>query len=418
MNSLKNTTGTMAEIDNTISKNRETSEISDAQLHSSKMESLGNLAGGIAHDMNNILASIMAVASAMDAEMSEEHPYADDVKDILSACNRGSRLTRSLLSFARRHRVNFAHINLNDTVKEIGVILSRTASKEVTFSIDLSPLNMPVLADPDQLNQVLMNICMNAIDAMDGKGLITISTDIINAPKTAKKKSVTDPDKYCRITVSDTGSGIPGELHDKIFEPFFTTKPKGKGTGLGLAMAYGTMKKHGGNIYIDPMYKGGTSFIIELPMLKDINPSDLIKSTKQVDSYLKKEHHQGTIMLIDDEDLFRTSAKRILQKLGYTVISFPNGKIASEAFEKCHNDIDAVILDMIMPVMGGRDTFHRLQQIRPDISILIASGFTEEENIKDLMDNGALCFISKPFDMKSLSDALSSIPNNKKTVFN
>ncbi|MBN2801737.1 MAG: response regulator [Deltaproteobacteria bacterium] len=380
----------------------------DDLLHSQKMESLGNLAGGIAHDMNNILASIMAVASAMDAEMSDSHAYSDDVKDILNACKRGSRLTRTLLSFARRHRMNFINVNLNDIVEEISIILSRTLPKEIKLELDLSKEDLPVSADPDQLNQVIMNICMNAKDAMELSGNIKISTLSMPESFTDASDSLSCK-KICRIVISDTGSGIPAHLRKKIFEPFFTTKSKGKGTGLGLSMAYGTIKKHDGDIYIDDGYSGGTSFVIDLPELNNIRPSEFIKSTLEIDNFIKQNTNSGKIMLVDDEDLFRTSAKRILQKLGYKVITFPNGKMACDAFKICKDEIDVVILDMIMPVMGGRETFFKLKEIRDDISILISSGYTEEENIRDIIDNGASGFISKPFDMKSLSEALSKI---------
>ncbi|MBN2718348.1 MAG: response regulator [Deltaproteobacteria bacterium] len=372
--------------------------------HAKKMEALGALAGGMAHDMNNILASIMAVASAMDAEMPPDHPYADDVKDILNACKRGSKLTRGLLSFARRHRVNFADVQANDVVREVETILSRTISKGIIVETQLSSNLKHITADPDQLNQVLMNICLNAVDAMGNNGVLKITTE--NAILTQEDLWSTPespPGDFVQITIQDTGPGIPREIHEKVFEPFFSTKPKGKGTGLGLAMAYGTVKKHKGVIRIDSTYENGTAFIIQIPASSSTQATGAQPGSGK---FQFSQAHSGTILLVDDEDLFRISAKRILEKLGYTVLCACNGQEAVELFSVKHSVIDIVVLDMIMPVMGGRETFFNLRRIDADIPVLIASGFTEEENIKDILSQGAIGFIGKPFDLQSLSEAL------------
>lgn len=376
----------------------------EEQIHAKKMEALGALAGGMAHDMNNILASIMAVASAMDAEMTEDHPYSDDVKDILNACKRGSKLTRGLLSFARRHRVNFADIQINDVIAEVETILSRTVSKGVTVETQLEDKLPNATADPDQLNQVIMNICLNAIYAMANHGQLTIQTETtVLTQDELWSNPEAPPGNFIQITISDTGPGIPKELHEKVFEPFFSTKPKGKGTGLGLAMAYGTVKKHKGIIRIDGDYHQGTSFVIQLPA----NDSDLSHPhTTQREKFHLPPPNSGTILLIDDEDLFRISSKRILEKLGYKVLCATNGKEATKLFSTQHHQIDLVILDMIMPVMGGRETYFELHKIDQDVPVLIASGFTDEDNIKDILAHGAIGFIPKPFDLQSLSEAL------------
>ncbi|MBN2344187.1 MAG: response regulator [Deltaproteobacteria bacterium] len=378
--------------------------VAEELMHAKKMEALGALAGGMAHDMNNILASILAVASAMDAEMPTDHPYATDVKDILNACKRGSKLTRGLLSFARRHRVNFADVQANEIVNEIETILTRTISKGISIETRLEESLHCITADPDQLNQVLMNICLNAVDAMKNQGRLIIETEnIVLTSEELWSNPEAPPGDFVQITIRDTGPGIPKELQEKVFEPFFSTKPKGKGTGLGLAMAYGTVKKHNGIIRIDSDYQHGTSFVIQIPAnaYTSSKPAPIVQ-----DKYRLSSDHSGTILLVDDEDLFRISSKRILEKLGYNVICCTNGKEAAELFSTRHNEIDIVILDMIMPVMGGREAFFKLRGIDASVPILIASGFTEEENIKDILSNGAIGFIGKPFDLQSLSDAL------------
>ena len=375
--------------------------------HGKKMEALGSLVGGMAHDMNNILASIMAVASAMDAEMPEDHPYAADVQDILNACKRGSKLTRGLLSFARRHRVNFADVQSNDVVKEVETILSRTITKGIVLKTNLADNLQHVTADSDQLNQVLMNICLNAVDAMGDSGTLTIRTEnVVLTQKELWSAPECRPGQFVQITIQDTGPGIPAEIREKIFEPFFSTKPKGKGTGLGLAMAYGTIKKHKGVIRIDSTYKKGTAFVIQIPAASNHQNATTAASGGK---FQFSQVHSGTILLVDDEDLFRISAKRILEKLGYSVMCACNGQEAVEIFENNNQQIDIVVLDMIMPVMGGRETFFKLREIAADIPILIASGFTEEDNIKDILSRGAIGFIGKPFDLQSLSQALPPV---------
>ncbi|MBN2527662.1 MAG: response regulator [Deltaproteobacteria bacterium] len=380
----------------------------EEQSHAKKMEALGALAGGMAHDMNNILASIMAVASAMDAEMPPDHPYADDVKDILNACKRGSKLTRGLLSFARRHRVNFADVQANDIVKEVETILTRTISKGISIQTKLDENLKHINADPDQLNQVLMNICLNAVDAMGNHGIITIETKNItlSSSEVWPMAECTSCD-FVQISINDTGPGIPRDIQEKVFEPFFSTKPKGKGTGLGLAMAYGTIKKHKGTIKIDNAYLAGTSFVIQIPITTGFQHAIPGASDGKFEF---SDMHSGTILLIDDEDLFRISAKRILEKLGYQVLCAQNGLEAVELFSHMYDDIDIVVLDMIMPVMGGRETFFKLREIRSSVPVLIASGFTEEDNIKDILSQGSVGFIGKPFDLQSLSQALPPVP--------
>ncbi len=392
-----------------IKNNSETQDTNIEELtHAKKMEALGSLAGGMAHDMNNILASIMAVASAMDAEMPPDHPYADDVKDILNACKRGSKLTRGLLSFARRHRVNFTDVQPNDVVREVETILSRTISKGIRVETNLDEDLKCITADPDQLNQVLMNICLNAVDAMGNNGHLVIQTENTVVTSEALWSSPeTPPGDFVRITIRDTGPGIPKEIQDKVFEPFFSTKPKGKGTGLGLAMAYGTVKKHNGIIRIDNEWEGGTSFVIDLPAMA--NSKCATGQGMDGKFHFSQQMRSGTILLIDDEDLFRISARRILEKLGYTVMCANNGQEAVELFSQKHAEIDIVVLDMIMPVMGGRETFFKLRQIAGDIPVLIASGFTEEDNIRDILSQGAIGFIGKPFDLHSLSLALPPV---------
>jgi signal transduction histidine kinase/CheY-like chemotaxis protein len=388
--------------------NQPLSKLDEKLYHAQKMESLGALAGGMAHDMNNVLASIMAVASAMEAEMTADNPFADDVKVILNACKRGSNLTRSLLGFARRQRMNATVVSINKIVKEVKNILTHTLPVEIDIVLNLDTKLKNVMADEDQLNHILINICLNAADAMKGAGTLTIETQNIHISEQNFKPYENIPTgDFVSVSVTDTGPGIPEEIENRIFEPFFTTKPKGKGTGLGLSMAYGIIKKHGGRIKIAKGCKKGAKVIVELPAVNE-------KAKKQT-MYARSpitEEKKGTILLVDDEDLFRTSSKRILGKLGYKVIDAKNGKEAIELFKKTSEKIDMVILDMIMPVMDGRKTFFELKKLDSQISILIASGFTEEASIKDLMDHGAIGFLGKPFDMQSLSSILPGIKNN------
>jgi nitrogen-specific signal transduction histidine kinase len=375
------------------------------------MESLGILAGGMAHDMNNILASIMAVASAMEAEMPTDSSFHCDVRDIMAACRRGSRLTRSLLSFARRHRLNNRVFSLNSTISEVESILSRTVPRGISIVLDLDDRLANVLADSDQMNQIILNVCINAVDAMGDSGRLTIETHNVSIHGPANDRSpALPPGQYARVVIRDTGTGIPREYLERIFEPFFTTKSRGKGTGLGLSIAYGTLSKLGGAIHVGKSGRSGTEMIIDLPSVESgVEPA--IESASQMLSM--PSDRAGTVLLVDDEPLFRFSARRILEKMGYTVIGADNGEEAVALFEQNLDAVDFVILDMIMPVLGGRETFYRLRNLRPDIPVIIASGYTDEESIRDILADGASAFISKPFDLRSLSEVLPSAGNQK-----
>jgi len=380
------------------------SQLEEQRIHASKMESLGTLAGGMAHDMNNILASIMAVASAMDAEIPDDNVYKPDVQDILRACKRGSKLTRGLLGFARRHRMNKSTISLNTSVLEVQNILSRTLSRQIDIVVEIDDELQNTVADSDQISNVLMNICINAVDAMGGSGILklrTCNTSVTEAD--SSKHQDVKPGKFVCLIVTDTGTGMPQDTISRVFEPFFTTKPNGRGTGLGLSMAYGTIRKHGGFIDIKSKVTVGTTVRIFLPATP--NRLSTIPPLPMKTSDLPRSNE--TVLLVDDEDLFRQSAKRILERLGYTVLTAENGHRALEVHQQNSDEIDMVILDMMMPVLGGRATFETLHTVAPDLPILIASGYTEDDNIKALLDEGAVGFISKPFDLQSLSDALA-----------
>ena len=372
----------------------------DLDLQGQKMEALGLLAGGMAHDMNNILAAIAVVASAMEAEMPRDHPYWDDVQDILSACNRGSKLTKSLLGFARKQRMNQEPISLNDAVTEVQGILSRTVSREIEIVCDLDERLCKVIGDADQLSTVILNICLNGIDAMEGSGTLTIhtcNTSVVHPGPGAPNG------RLVHVSISDTGPGIPRGIVDRVFEPFFTTKPKGKGTGLGLSTAYGVVSRHSGEIEVTSTGPEGTTISIYLPAIA----SDCAAIEKTGGSRPVLGHHRGRILLVDDEDLFRASARRILEKLGYSVIMARNGKEALEIHADRAGEINLVILDMAMPVMAGKETFELLKARSPSLPILLTSGYTDEESVRELLESGAIGFVSKPFDLESLTRALT-----------
>jgi signal transduction histidine kinase len=234
-----------------------------------RLESLGTLAGGVAHDINNILASVMVVASAMESEMAADNPFRDDVRDILDACVRGTKLTRGLLHFARRHQIRWRPFCLNTVVEETVRFLSGTSPAGIEVSLRLCPSPLSVSGDTELLAEAIMNVCRNGLDSMTGPGTLTIETSTVTrTPAECPVGFDTVPGEFARIAVMDTGCGMPPEVIDRAFEPFFTTKQNGKGAGLGLAITYGAVRKHRGVIEIESAADKGTTVRIDIPLTK------------------------------------------------------------------------------------------------------------------------------------------------------
>ncbi|MBN2716039.1 MAG: response regulator [Deltaproteobacteria bacterium] len=369
---------------------------------SQKMEAIGRLAGGVAHDMNNVLGAIMGSASALDSEPLLDGEQRADVENILVACRKGRDLTRDLLGFARKGKYVKEAISLNEIAQEVKSLLARTIQKTIRVETALADNLAYVEGDRSQIHHALMNICINGADAIDGTGVLTVRTQNISVPDTARATfNGVAPGEYVQLTVTDTGSGIADDIIDKVFEPFFTTKPKGEGTGLGLSMAYGVIQNHGGAISLSST-PNGTTVTIQLPAVPHAEVSHPDKPAPRISSHPRK----GSILLVDDEQIIRNAAGRLLTKLGHDVIMADNGVRGLEIFKARKNEISLVLLDIIMPEMDGIDTYERLIELQPTVNVVLISGYSKDERVEKLLASGAVQFVQKPFDVDTLASAI------------
>ena len=370
-------------------------------LQAQKMEAIGTLAGGIAHDFNNLLMVIQGNVSLMLLQLEAIHPHYEMLKNIEKQVQNGSKLTGQLLGYARKGRYEVKPLLLNYLVREISEAFGRTR-KNITIHHELSQGLFPCEADQGQIEQVLMNLFVNAADAMPEGGDLSLKT--VNITHEEIKGKLYDPKAgdYILLTVADTGIGMDHKTLDHIFEPFFTTKELGRGTGLGLASVYGIIKGHGGYIDVESEKGYGTTFKIYLPA-----------SVKKVQEGVKTAglimKGTGTVLLVDDEEEVLNVGDGFLKAMGYQVITAHDGKEATEVYRKHQESIDLVVLDIVMPVMGGSEVFDRLKKINPDIKVLLSSGYSIDGEATKILERGASGFIQKPFNIKQLSQSIHEI---------
>ena len=381
-------------------RQREQAEEKTEQLqhqlqHAQKMEAIGTLAGGIAHDFNNLLQGIQGYCELLLFKNTDQPPR--DMQEILRAAKRGGELTRQLLTFSRKVESNLAPIDLNQVISDMRDMLERTIPKMIKVKLHLKTNLSFVKGDSSQLEQVLMNLAVNARDAMPEGGLLTIGTeDVVLDPQYHLILPEIAPGPYVLLTVSDTGQGMDLATQNRIFDPFFTTKSVGKGTGLGLAIVYGIVKNHQGHItcYSEPAK--GTAFKVYLQAIT--HNAATIREEAADDMPRGTE----TILLIDDEVFIREIGQRILKEFGYTVLTAEDGERALEIYQKDGASIDLIILDIIMPGMGGEQCLKKLIAAHAQVKIVIASGYSANGPVSDTMLRGAQDFINKPYDVGQL----------------
>ena len=369
-----------------------------------KMESIGTLAGGIAHDFNNILMGIQGNASLMALKIDPEHPNYVKIKNIETYVENGTELTRQLLGFARRGKYHAIATDLNDVIDKSASMFGRT-KKEIRIQMDLVPDIWTVEVDRGQIEQALLNLYVNAWQAMPRGGDLYLKTEnvILDAEFVNNKPYKVEAGDYIKITVTDTGIGIDKDTRERIFEPFFTTKEMGRGTGLGLASVYGVIKNHDGYINVYSEIDQGTTFTIYLPASRKKVQKEIEETVPTV------AMGTGTILLIDDEEMIIKVGQELLQELGYEVLSARSGREAIELYQRNPDKIDLVIMDMIMPGMGGGETFDRLKRINRDIKVLLSSGYSINGQASKILERGCDGFIQKPFNLIQLSDKIRGI---------
>ncbi len=377
-----------------------------------KMQAVGQLAGGVAHDFNNILTAIIGHCDLMLERHSPGDGDYDDIQQIRANSNRAASLTRQLLAFSRQQTLRPQILQLPDVISEVSNLLKRLLGETVTLEVKHGRNLGPVRADPGQLEQVVVNLGVNARDAMltanpNGGGTLTIETMAVAASQVRDMQDDILPvGDYTALRISDTGTGIPPEILGKIFEPFFTTKEVGKGTGLGLSTVYGIIKQSGGFIFADNNPAGGAEFTIFLPVHaaaeEAVAKPPLPSKEKPSDLW-----GSGTILVVEDEDMVRAIAERALSRQGYTVITAENGEVALELLENAGRP-DLLVSDVVMPLMDGPTMARQVRQKYPDLPILFMSGYAEEQLRKSIdLDNVA--FLPKPFSVQQLAEAARDI---------
>ncbi len=368
-----------------------------------KMKAIGTLAGGIAHDFNNLLMGIQGNASLLLLDMDSSHPHYEKLRNIEQYVRDGAELTGQLLGFARGGKYEVKPTDLNMLVKKSSGMFGRT-KKEIKIHKKFQQDIWMVEADQGQIEQTLLNIYVNAWQAMPGGGEIYLQTENITLDDTYVMPHNLTPGNYVKISVTDTGTGMNEETVKRVFDPFFTTKEMGRGTGLGMASAYGIIKNHNGIITVYSEEEIGTTFNIYLPAL-DESVGNRPPARKKEKPLMGDE----TILLVDDEDLIIDVGGEILNFLGYTVHLARSGQEAVEIYEKKGSQIDLVILDMIMPDMGGSETYDALKKINPSIKVLLSSGYSINGQAREIMERGCDGFIQKPFSIEKISQKLREL---------
>lgn len=368
-----------------------------------KMEAIGTLASGIAHHFNNVLMGIQGNASLMRLGVESNYPHYEKLRNIEQYVQEGTELTKQLLGVAREGKDEVKPTDLNDVVRNSSQMFGRT-KKEINIRTQYQEGIWIVEADPGQIRQALLNLYVNAWQAMPGGGNLYLETENVALDEDYVKPYHAEPGKYVKISVTDTGVGMDKQTRERIFDLFFTTREAGRGTGLGLASVAGIIENHGGFMTVYSEKGQGTTFNIYLP----VSGSQIVEEKGFPDELLTGTE---TILLVDDEDMIITVGSEMLKKLGYGVLIAKSGQEAIEICEAHKDRIDMVILDMIMPDMNGEATYDRIKELIPEVKVLLSSGYSIIGQAKHMLERGCNGFIQKPFNMRHLSQKIREVLN-------
>jgi signal transduction histidine kinase/CheY-like chemotaxis protein len=374
---------------------QEREKLREQFIEAQKMEAIGTLAGGLAHDMNNVLGGVLILAELVREVTTEEAARAD-LEGIIAACRRGGEMTRNMVAFSRRGTYRKERLELAPVARQVVAMLTRSAPKRIRIALtEDGPLEVD--GDAAQLAQALVNLCLNSVDAIAGEGAIEIE---LRAATLTEELAGAPPGAYVAMSVRDTGSGMTETTRQRMFEPFYTTKPQGLGTGLGLAMVYGAVKSHGGTITVESAPERGTRITLYLP-------AATLPAPVVVAPVVQPAPRKGRVLVVDDEAAIRTTTKRVLERHGYDVLDAESGARAVALFADQRDVI--VVLDMAMPGMGGAECFQRLRALDPAVRVLLVSGYAIQDDIRGCLQAGACGFLAKPFASAILLDALATI---------
>jgi two-component system cell cycle sensor histidine kinase/response regulator CckA len=396
-----------------LKDNSEEARLKREIAQATKMQAVGQLAGGVAHDFNNILTAILGTCDLMMMRHTPGDSDYDDIQQIRSNSNRAANLTRQLLAFSRQQTLRPQLLQLPDVVAEVSHLLDRLLGEQVKLEVTHGRGLGAVRADPGQMEQVIVNLAVNARDAMlakdpAGGGTLTLQTFGVSAEDVRRMGSDVLPiGDYTAMRVTDTGTGIPQHLISKIFEPFFTTKEVGKGTGLGLSTVYGIVKQSGGFIFAESQLRKGTSFTIYLPVHRTRASEAPARARGKAKEKASELWGTGTVLLVEDEAMVRAVAERALTRQGYTVLVAENGEAALEILAR-EDKIDLMISDVVMPTMDGPTTVRAARQTRPDLPILFISGYAEEQ-LRKSIDIPNVSFLAKPFSVQQLAETVRDV---------
>lgn len=385
----------------------EKKRLEERLIRSQKMEAVGTLVGGMAHEFNNLLTAILGYSEIMLSMTAEGDPYYKPVNIIHEAAKRGADFGRKILTITRKEKIETKSVNINDVINNSIDLLQRSIPKDIEIVTKLSN-DIPLInADPSQIQQVIVNLAINARDAMPDGGKLFIETSSISAEDDVPGDMSAVRQGFIKLSVADTGTGIDIAMQSKIFDPFFTTKEVGKGTGLGLYMVHTIVNNHGGyiNLYSEPLR--GTQFNIYLPVSRLTEPEEA--------DDIQSLQGSGTILVIDDEADVRELCKDLLKTLGYRTLPADSGSVGVKIYRERKDEIALVILDMIMPKMGGREVFQTLKMINPEVKVLLCSGFSQNgfAGIQDLLRKGAVEFVQKPFSRQAMGLAIKKALQTK-----
>ena len=380
-------------------------KLEDQLRQSQKMEAIGQLAGGVAHDFNNLLTAIIGYSDLAQRRIDDDHPLKGYLEEIKKAGDRAANLTRQLLAFGRKQMLQPVTLNLDNVVSDMNKMLCRLIGEDIKLTAKFDPALKQIKADPGQVEQVLVNLVVNARDAMPRGGNLTIETSNFEIDREYADTHIgAQPGKFVMLAVSDTGTGMDDETKARIFEPFFTTKEKGKGTGLGLSTVYGIVKQSGGYVWVYSELGHGTSFKIYLPQLEtEITPVD--SKSAEVPAPGGSE----TILLVEDDDNVRGLARKILEQAGYKVLDATNGNDAIRLWEEQSEPIHLLLTDVVMPETSGKEIADRLTSLLPTIRVLFMSGYTDEAIVHHGIVDSGVEFIQKPFSPTALAKKVREV---------